>query len=78
MLDKIDALKYWLGRGHVEENAVLIDVSGTGCYTFEWLSPELKTFLEQNPEKFPVSADALFDEQVAADSRAEFPGQDLT
>ncbi|KAJ5925031.1 hypothetical protein N7454_007670 [Penicillium verhagenii] len=45
-------------------NAFLIDISGGG-YMWEWLSPEMKTFIEEKSEKAP--ADTPFDAQVATD-----------
>lgn len=48
-----------------EQNAFLIDIGGSGCYTWEWLSPEMQVFIEENPEKTPVNA--CMDIQVATD-----------
>ncbi|KAJ5909043.1 hypothetical protein N7495_001725 [Penicillium taxi] len=48
-----------------EGNAFLIDISGTGGYTWEWLSPEMRTFIEEDPDKAP--SDALFATRIATD-----------
>lgn len=48
-----------------EWNAFLIDIGGTGCYTWEWLSPEMQAYMEENTEKTP--ADPPLDLQVATD-----------
>lgn len=48
-----------------EQNAFLIDIGGSGCYTWEWLSPEMQVYMEENTEKTP--ADAALDVQVATD-----------
>ncbi|KAJ5900020.1 hypothetical protein N7495_004764 [Penicillium taxi] len=37
-------------------NAILIDISGTGGYDWEWLSPEMQGLLQRNGELAPVSA----------------------
>ncbi|KAJ5135134.1 uncharacterized protein N7515_004412 [Penicillium bovifimosum] len=47
------------------ENAVLIDVSGTGGYVWEWLSPEMQAFIQQNSESSP--ANAPFEARVSTD-----------
>lgn len=47
------------------ENAVLIDVSGTGGYVWEWLSPEMQILIQQNSETSP--ANAPFELRVATD-----------
>ncbi|PYI04455.1 putative serine-threonine protein kinase [Aspergillus sclerotiicarbonarius CBS 121057] len=46
-------------------NAILIDISGTGGYEWEWLSPEMQTFIQQNVETAPASTS--FDKRVATD-----------
>jgi serine/threonine protein kinase len=46
-------------------NAFLIDISGTGGFTWEWLAPEMTMFIEQNSPKAP--ADAPFRARVATD-----------
>ncbi|KAJ5803783.1 uncharacterized protein N7518_000086 [Penicillium psychrosexuale] len=47
------------------KNAVLIDVSGTGGYVWEWLSPEMQVLIQQNSETSP--ANTLFEARVATD-----------
>ncbi|KAJ5555301.1 hypothetical protein N7535_007740 [Penicillium sp. DV-2018c] len=47
------------------ENAVLIDVSGTGGYVWEWLSPEMQILIQQNSE--PNPANTPFEARVATD-----------
>ncbi|KAJ5742597.1 uncharacterized protein N7511_011329 [Penicillium nucicola] len=49
----------------VNKNAVLIDVSGTGGYMWEWLSPEMQNLLQQNSETSPC--DMPFETRVATD-----------
>ncbi|KAJ5921425.1 hypothetical protein N7466_009751 [Penicillium verhagenii] len=51
-----------------EGNAFLIDIGGAGSYTWDWLSPEMRLFLEQNYDQTPVNAD--FCVQIATDSWA--------
>lgn len=48
-----------------ERNAFLIDIGGAGYYTWEWLSPEMQVYMEENTEKTP--ADACLDAQIATD-----------
>ncbi|CAG8942466.1 unnamed protein product [Penicillium salamii] len=50
------------------ENAVLIDVSGTGGYVWEWLSPEMQILVQENSETSP--ANTPFEVRVATDSWA--------
>lgn len=38
------------------DNAVLIDVSGTGGYVWEWLSPEMQILSETSPANAPFEA----------------------
>ncbi|OQD72066.1 hypothetical protein PENPOL_c001G05846 [Penicillium polonicum] len=47
------------------ENAVLIDVSGTGGYVWEWLSPEMQILIQQNSETSP--AHTPFEARVSTD-----------
>ena len=47
------------------ENAVLIDVSGTGGYVWEWLSPEMQILIQQNSETSP--ANTPFEARVSTD-----------
>ncbi|KGO70185.1 hypothetical protein PITC_096440 [Penicillium italicum] len=47
------------------KNAVLIDVSGTGGYVWEWLSPEMQILIQQNSETSP--ANAPFEARVSTD-----------
>ncbi|KAJ5106644.1 hypothetical protein N7456_003319 [Penicillium angulare] len=49
-------------------NAFLIDIGGAGSYTWDWLSPEMGQFLEQNSDKTP--ANARLSARVATDSWA--------
>ncbi|KAJ6142637.1 hypothetical protein N7471_002090 [Penicillium samsonianum] len=67
------------GRSHLDvkpsnivfdarKNAILIDVSGTGGYVWEWLSPEMQMFKEQNIE-IPLP-NTSFEARVASDSWA--------
>lgn len=51
-----------------EGNAFLIDIGGAGSYTSDWLSPEMRLFLEQNYAQTPVNAD--FCAQIATDAWA--------
>ncbi|KAJ5550390.1 hypothetical protein N7461_005088 [Penicillium sp. DV-2018c] len=46
-------------------NAVLIDVSGTGGYVWEWLSPEMQVLIQENNETSP--ANAPFEARIATD-----------
>jgi len=43
-----------------ERNAILIDISGSGGYEYEWLSPEMQTLVEQDdyaaPADMPLKA----------------------
>lgn len=67
------------GRSHLDvkpsnivfdarKNAILIDISGTGGYVWEWLSPEMQMFTEQNIEiSLPNTS---FEARVASDSWA--------
>ncbi|OQD77634.1 hypothetical protein PENDEC_c002G01880 [Penicillium decumbens] len=48
-----------------EQNAILIDISGTGGYTWEWLSPEIQDIVLNNVELLPW--DMPFETRVAAD-----------
>ncbi|KAL6239578.1 hypothetical protein BDW75DRAFT_227197 [Aspergillus navahoensis] len=48
-----------------QKNAILIDISGTGGYGLEWLSPEMDTAVRQNMGMVPT--DAPFKERVATD-----------
>lgn len=50
-----------------ENNAFLIDISGTGGYEWEWLSPEMQKLI-QDSEAAP--ADTSFDSRTATDSWA--------
>ncbi|RJE18586.1 Protein kinase domain-containing protein [Aspergillus sclerotialis] len=47
------------------KNAILIDISGTGGYVWEWLSPEMQMIIQQNLETVPATTP--FDERVATD-----------
>ncbi|KAJ5206571.1 hypothetical protein N7491_002814 [Penicillium cf. griseofulvum] len=62
------------GRSHLDikpsnivlddrNNAILIDISGTGYYTWEWLSPEMHVYLQQDGEILP--ANAPFEARIA-------------
>jgi serine/threonine protein kinase len=64
------------GRSHLDiktsnivlddsENAILIDISGTGGYTLEWLSPEMHIYLQQDGDITP--SNAPFGMQIATD-----------
>ncbi|RAK95332.1 protein kinase family protein, partial [Aspergillus ibericus CBS 121593] len=46
-------------------NAILIDISGTGGYGWEWLSPEMQEILQQNAATAPASTS--LDHRVATD-----------
>lgn len=48
-----------------QKNAILIDISGTGGYGLEWLSPEMDTAVRQNMGMVPTNAS--FKERVATD-----------
>ncbi|KAJ5447691.1 hypothetical protein N7445_002512 [Penicillium cf. griseofulvum] len=50
------------------KNAILIDISGTGGYMWEWLSPEIQMLLQEDGEIAP--ANTLFEARVATDSWA--------
>ncbi|KAJ5827600.1 hypothetical protein N7447_004363 [Penicillium robsamsonii] len=67
------------GRSHLDikpsnivfddsRNAILIDISGTGGYMWEWLSPEMQMLIQQNGEIVP--ANTPFEARVATDSWA--------
>lgn len=47
------------------KNAILIDISGTGGYSWEWLSPEMETLIKQIHEATP--ANRPFQVRVATD-----------
>ncbi|GAB1197846.1 hypothetical protein APSETT444_007150 [Aspergillus pseudonomiae] len=46
-------------------NAILIDISGTGGYEWEWLSPEMQKIIQRSLETVPASTS--FDTRVATD-----------
>ncbi|PWY71113.1 kinase-like protein, partial [Aspergillus sclerotioniger CBS 115572] len=46
-------------------NAILIDISGTGGYEWEWLSPEMQKIIQQKAATAPASTP--FDKRVATD-----------
>ncbi|KAL5332150.1 putative serine-threonine protein kinase [Aspergillus crustosus] len=48
-----------------QKNAILIDISGTGGFGLEWLSPEMEMFIRRNTENIP--ANASFAERIATD-----------
>lgn len=51
-----------------EGNAVLVGISGSGRYTIDWLSPEMKVILEQeDDEQEDDVADTLFLTQASSD-----------
>ncbi|GKZ37660.1 hypothetical protein AbraIFM66950_009309 [Aspergillus brasiliensis] len=47
------------------KNAIVIDISGTGGYTWEWLSPEMQNTIQEGTETPP--AETSFSERVATD-----------
>ncbi|KAH1972852.1 hypothetical protein KXV92_005417 [Aspergillus fumigatus] len=47
------------------KNAILIDISGTGGYEWEWLSPEMRKIIQENAASAPATTP--FDERVATD-----------
>ena len=47
------------------KNAILIDISGTGGYLWEWLSPEMQILIQQNIDITP--ANMPFGVRVATD-----------
>ncbi|GIK01959.1 hypothetical protein Aspvir_006002 [Aspergillus viridinutans] len=47
------------------KNAILIDISGTGGYEWEWLSPEMQKIIQRNAASTPASMP--FDKRVASD-----------
>ncbi|KAB8262347.1 kinase-like protein [Aspergillus pseudonomiae] len=47
------------------KNAILIDISGTGGYEWEWLSPEMQKIIQRSIETVPASTS--FDTRVATD-----------
>jgi serine/threonine protein kinase len=47
------------------DNAILIDISGTGGYTWEWLSPEMQVSIQQSIESTPFNRP--FEVRVATD-----------
>ncbi|KXG53422.1 uncharacterized protein PGRI_004720 [Penicillium griseofulvum] len=64
------------GRSHLDikpsnivfddsEDAILIDISGTGGYTLEWISPEMHIYLQQDGEI--AAANAPFGMRIATD-----------
>ena len=64
------------GRSHLDvkpsnivfdarKNAILIDISGTGGYMWEWLSPEMQMLIQQDCEIAP--ANASFEARIASD-----------
>lgn len=64
------------GRSHLDvkpsnivfdarKNAILIDISGTGGYMWEWLSPEMQMLIQQDCEIAP--ANASFEARIATD-----------
>lgn len=48
-----------------EQNAVLIDISGTGGYTWEWLSPEMQLLFLEDDDILPSTA--TFEARIATD-----------
>ncbi|EED14485.1 serine-threonine protein kinase, putative [Talaromyces stipitatus ATCC 10500] len=48
-----------------DKNAILIDISGTGGYEWEWLSPEMQKIIQGNAAMAPASTP--FDKRVATD-----------
>jgi hypothetical protein len=48
-----------------QQNAILIDIGGTGGFTLEWLSPEMAASIQQNTEMIPINAP--FEDRVATD-----------
>ncbi|KAH8430495.1 uncharacterized protein LDX57_008157 [Aspergillus melleus] len=47
------------------QNAILIDISGTSGYGWEWLAPEMQQIIERDAETAPAST--AFDKRVATD-----------